>query len=144
MCRALGSKHVQTTAYHPQANGMVERFHRQLKAALRARCSGADWLEHLPWVLLGLRTAPKEEAGVSAAEAAYGHSLMLPSQLQPPPRAPHAASAKVEIPSTVKPAREAEKVRKVGVQEACHMYVCVGAVTGPLDATAQMYCNSCL
>ena len=30
MCRALGSKHVRTTAYHPQANSMVERFHRQL------------------------------------------------------------------------------------------------------------------
>ena len=89
MCKALGTKHVRTTAYHPQSNGMVERFHRQLKAALRARCSGGDWLEHLPWVLLGLRAAPKEEGGVSAAEATYGHSLVLPSQLQPPPRAPH-------------------------------------------------------
>ena len=29
----LGSKRVRTTAYHPQTNGMVERFHRQLKAA---------------------------------------------------------------------------------------------------------------
>ena len=37
MCKALGSKHVWTTAYHPQANGMVERFHRQLKAVL---CAG--------------------------------------------------------------------------------------------------------
>ena len=73
MCKALGSKHVWTTAYHPQANSMVERFHRQL----RARCSSGDWLEHLPWVLLGLRAAPKEEAGVSAAEATYGHSLKL-------------------------------------------------------------------
>ena len=27
MCRALGSKNVQTTAYHPQSSGMVERFH---------------------------------------------------------------------------------------------------------------------
>ena len=79
LCRALGSKHVQTTAYHPQSNKIVEWFHRQLKATLHARCSGADWLEHLPWVLLGLRAAPKEEAGVSAAEATYGHSLVLPS-----------------------------------------------------------------
>ena len=72
MCRALGSKHMQTTAYHPQSNGLVERFHRQLKAVLCARCSGADWLEHLPWVLLGLCAAPKEEARVWAAEAMYG------------------------------------------------------------------------
>ena len=68
------------------------------------------------WVVLGLRAVPKEEAGVSAAEARYGPSLMLPSELQPPPRAPQAAPAKVDIPSTVKPAREAEKTREVGVQ----------------------------
>ena len=53
----------------------------QLKAALHARCSGAAWLEHLPWVLLGLRASPKYETGVSSAEATYGHSPMLPSQL---------------------------------------------------------------
>ena len=98
ICRALGSKHVGTTAYHPQANGMVERSQCQLKAALRARCSDGDWLEHLPWVLLGLCAAPKEEAGVSAAEAKYGHSLVLPSQLQPPPHAPQVPPGKVIIP----------------------------------------------
>ena len=42
------------------------------------------------------------------------------------------------IPSTVKPAKEAEKVQEVGVQEASHVYVRVGAVTIPLDAT---YCG---
>ncbi len=31
----LGTKRARTTAYHPQANGMVERFHRQLTAALK-------------------------------------------------------------------------------------------------------------
>ena len=60
---------------------------------------------------------------------------MLPSQLQPPPRAPQPPPEKVVIPSTVKLAREAEKRQEVGVQEACHVYVRVGAVTGPLDAT---------
>ena len=100
MCRALGVKHMQTTAYHPQSNSMVDCFHRQLKAVLRARCSGADWLEHLPWPLLVLRAVPKEEAGVSAAKATYGHSLVLPSQLQPPPCTPQAAPAKVDIPSS--------------------------------------------
>ena len=38
---------------------MVERSLRQLKDALRARTTEADWPSHLPWVILGLRAAPK-------------------------------------------------------------------------------------
>ena len=41
----------------------------------------------------------------------------------------------MDIPSTVKPAKEVEKVQEVGVQEASNVYVQVGAVTCPLDAT---------
>ena len=63
LCSRLGIQHIMTTSYHPQANGMVERVHRQLKDALRAREAGADWPDHLPWVLLGLRAAPKETTG---------------------------------------------------------------------------------
>ena len=42
MCKAIGAKHFTMTVYHPQSNGMVERFHRQLKDALCARTCGAD------------------------------------------------------------------------------------------------------
>lgn len=44
--------HQATTAYHPQANGLVERIHRHLKSALRARLSGPNWVDELPWILL--------------------------------------------------------------------------------------------
>jgi hypothetical protein len=70
-----------TTAYHPQANGLVERTHRQLKDALRARGATVDWPSHLPWVLMGLRAAPKEVSGVSSAEAVFGQPLVLPGEL---------------------------------------------------------------
>jgi len=76
----LGMQHVMTTAYHPQSNGLVERFHCQLKEGLCARASGAVWLQHLPFVLLGLHAAPKEEANVSSAEAVLGEQPMLPGQ----------------------------------------------------------------
>ena len=71
---------------------------------------------------------------MSAAEATYGHSLVLPSQLQPPPRAPQAAPVNVDIPGTIKTTKEAEKAQVVGVQEASHVYVRKGAVIRPLDA----------
>jgi transposase InsO family protein len=81
MCRQLGVVHRQTTAYHPQANGLVERLHRQLKEALRARLQNNDWERHLPWVLLGLRAAPKEDSAISAAELVFGTKLTLPGEL---------------------------------------------------------------
>jgi transposase InsO family protein len=88
-CGLLGIQHHPTTAYHPQANGMVERFHRKLKNSLRARLCGPNWVDHLPWVLLGLRAAPKEDSGVSSAEMLYGSPLSLPGQFlaseEPPP-----------------------------------------------------------
>ena len=54
ICSLLGINHQQTTAYHPQSNGLVERFHRRLKDSLRARLAAADWPSQLPWVLLGI------------------------------------------------------------------------------------------
>jgi hypothetical protein len=81
VCKRLNIRHCMTTAYHPQANGMVERLHRRLKEALRARLPGEEWLQHLPWVMLGLRTAPREDSAVSAAELALHSKLVLPGEL---------------------------------------------------------------
>ena len=53
----LGVETNTTTAYHPQANGMVERLHRQLKSSLKARTTGANWFGELPMVLLGIRSS---------------------------------------------------------------------------------------
>ena len=50
------------TAYHPQSNGLVERFHRRLKYALRARMATADWADHLLWVILGIRSIFREDS----------------------------------------------------------------------------------
>ena len=78
IARLLGTALHHTTAYHPQANGLVERFHRHLKQALRARLIGPHWSDELPWVLLGIRTAPKEDLNCSSAELVYGAPLTVP------------------------------------------------------------------
>lgn len=78
--KLLGSKRIRTTAYHPQSNGMVERFHRHLKAALMARGKTTHWREELPFVLLGIRSTLKEDLGCSPAELVYGQPLRLPGE----------------------------------------------------------------
>ena len=76
----LGVQHHRTTAYHPQANGIIERLHRQLKSALKARLVGPAWMDELPLVLLGLRSAPKEDLGCSPSELVYGTTIRLPGE----------------------------------------------------------------
>ena len=80
----LGIQVHRTTAYHPQSNGLVERFHRTLKAALKARLQGPRWTDELPWVLLGLRTVPKEDLDTSSAELVYGEPLTVPGEFVNP------------------------------------------------------------
>ncbi|XP_011638092.1 uncharacterized protein LOC105427839 [Pogonomyrmex barbatus] len=74
-----GTTHHRTTAYHPQANGMVERFHRQFKAAIRCRAN-PRWTEELPTILLGIRATFREDLHTTIAEMIYGESLRLPGQ----------------------------------------------------------------
>lgn len=78
LTRLLGTNCLRTTAYHPQSNGMVERFHRHLKSALAAHGSPFDWVRHLPLALPGIRTALKADIGCSTAELVYGTALRLP------------------------------------------------------------------
>jgi cleavage and polyadenylation specificity factor subunit 1 len=83
LLRALGCRHIRTTAYHPEGNGLVERFHRQLKAALKAHANPA-WQETLPLVLLGIRSAVKEDLKATPAELVYGSTIRLPGELVSP------------------------------------------------------------
>ena len=76
----LGTKRIRTTSYHPIANGLVERFHRQLKAALKSHPNPTNWVDSLPMVLLGIRTALKDDLHCSAAELVYGTTLRLPAE----------------------------------------------------------------
>jgi hypothetical protein len=80
LCSLLNIQHSQTTAYHPQSNRMVERLHCRLKDALRTCCGVANWVDHLPWVLLSLRTAAREDANTTAAQAVFSSPLILPGQ----------------------------------------------------------------
>ena len=80
IARSLGTTLHSMTAYHPQSNGLVKRFHHQLKASLITRLTGTSWTDQLPWVLLGIRAAHKDDIDASPAEMVFSTPLTLPGQ----------------------------------------------------------------
>ena len=74
-------------AYHPAANGAVERRHQTIKNSLKASLidmgnnHGDKWMRALPWVLMGKRIQVQPDLDASAADLVYGKSLKIPGQL---------------------------------------------------------------
>ena len=74
-----------TTPYHPQSNGLVERFHRRLKESLNALAldEPENWYWALPCTLLSIRTTLKPDIGASPADMVFGEGLAVPGELLP-------------------------------------------------------------
>ena len=78
--RLLGIKQLMTTPYHPQCNGLVEKFHFILKSMLRKLCSERpkDWDRYLPAILFAYREVPQSSLGFSPFELLYGRTVRGP------------------------------------------------------------------
>jgi len=61
VCRMLGTRKLNTTAYHPQCDGTIEWFNRTLKGMLRKHAArfGPQWDKYLPGVLWAYRNTPQ-------------------------------------------------------------------------------------
>ena len=80
LCKCLGITRTQTTAYHPQGNGQVERFNRTLEAMLAkvVKENQTNWDLQIPLVLLAYRTAIHEATGFTPYRVNFGRSPTLP------------------------------------------------------------------
>ena len=81
--RELGIQHVTSTPYHPESQGIVERFHQTLKSILRKMCDTEDnlWDDKLPYALFAIRSAPSETLGISPFELIFGHRVRGPLEV---------------------------------------------------------------
>jgi hypothetical protein len=122
-CMSLGIKHVPTTAYHPQSNGMVERLHRQLKDALRyvhvgRALHGTPIFQGCCWAYV---PPPRRILQYLHRSWSLGHHWFFLDNVPPPPTRPLSYAAAANTP----PAHLAK---------AEYMYVQVGGQQKPLAA----------
>lgn len=80
VCKNLGIKKLQTSAYHPQGNGLVERLHRTLVHSLACivRRDGRDWDRWIPYTLLAYRSTPHSSTGYTPYFLVHGREPQLP------------------------------------------------------------------
>lgn len=81
--KSLYIKHGKSSAYHPESQGALERFHQTLKAMMRKFCleSGREWDKGLPLLLLAVRESVQESTGFSPAKLVFGHTVRGPLRL---------------------------------------------------------------
>ena len=79
----LGIKQYRSSAYHPESQGALERFHQTLKNMIRSYCFNTkkDWDEGIHLLLFAVRESVQESLGFSPFELVFGHSVRGPLKL---------------------------------------------------------------
>ena len=79
----LRIKHSVTAPFHPQANGLVEKFNGTLKSMMKKMAleQPKKWDTFIPALLFAYREAPQESTGFSPFEMLYGKRVKGPMQI---------------------------------------------------------------
>jgi len=83
VCEYFRIKKLNTTAYHPQTNGLTEKFNGTLCGMLAVFCDQyqVDWDEFVPVVLFAYRTSEHRVTKESPFRALYGREASLPADM---------------------------------------------------------------
>jgi transposase InsO family protein len=90
VCKLLEIKKIQTTAFHPESNGSLERGHKVLVEYLRHYIAEdqRDWKEWVAYASYVYNVTTHSAEGYSPFELLFGHRARIPTvlQAQPTPR----------------------------------------------------------
>lgn len=81
--RELSIKHQVSSAYYPESQGALERFHQTVKSVLKRYCleSNREWDDGLPLLLFAIHKTTQESLGFSPADLVFGHTVRGPLRL---------------------------------------------------------------
>ena len=89
LCILGGAHKTKTTPYHPESDGLVERFNRTLQMMLAMFGEHRDdWDDLLPPVMMAYRSSVHESTGFSPYRLMFGEECMLPMDIGMPHRNP--------------------------------------------------------
>ena len=92
--KLMGLKHTFVSAYRPQGNGRLERFHRVLGRKIKIACQEAgheQWDEHLGRICFAHNVVPHSTTGYSPFELVYGRLPCTPFDTLTEPQEEHGA-----------------------------------------------------
>ena len=83
VCGLVGTVKINTAGYHPQCDGLVEKFNSTIINML-SKCvekHGRDWDDHLPYLLFAYRVAVQESIQESPFFLLYGRDPRIPTEM---------------------------------------------------------------
>ena len=145
LSKLTGFHRIRTTAYHAQSNGMLERIHRTIKTALKAK--EITWIRALPMILFGLRMTPNEN-GYSPFTAVTGSYMNIPRILTGKDENPSGELNETQIKELIRCMRsinfqelsqgihhgKAKSYVPKELQTCTHVWVRIDRVRKPLEA----------
>jgi hypothetical protein len=124
-CKMLKIKKLQTTPFHPESNGGLERSHRILKEYLRHYIEEdqGNWDVWVPYAVYVYNTSIHTSTGYTPFELVYGFKSNMPSALQENPSAQYNYdSFLVELKSRLQTAHSIARDRLIGHKEKSKEY----------------------
>ena len=117
MCRNLQTAHLFSTPYHPQFDGLCERFNRTLTSMLRGFVDThqRDWDQYLPYLMHAYRAAPQESTGEAPFFLMFGRPCRAPLDI-------HLTAPRLDYPAA---AQEVERTKPLFVSRMSKAFAVV-------------------
>ena len=79
-CKIFKVKQIQSTAFHPQSLGSLERSHHVLIQYLKIYCQKSNWDRWLRFAIFSYNTSTHESTGFTPHELIFGKKANIPSE----------------------------------------------------------------
>ena len=146
VCRLMGIKKLNTTAYHPQCDGMVERFNSTFKTILRkhAVTFGTQRDQHLPGVLWAYRFTPHKSTREKLSYLLFGVDCRTPTEVTYlPPTSLHPTDVSEYQEELQLSMSVARKLAAESIQKAQKKYKCAYMIKSEEHLARSELANGC-